>query len=46
MDVNETTMKNALRPLLREDEKSLCPVFAMVDKKASKMTLHKFNKKT
>lgn len=38
MDVNETAMMNSLRPLLREDEKNLCPVFAMVSKQVKRMT--------
>lgn len=38
MDVNETAMKNALRPLMKEDEKSLCPVFAKVSKQVKRMT--------
>jgi hypothetical protein len=38
MDINETTMLNALRPLIKEDEKSLCPVFGMVSKQVKRMT--------
>lgn len=38
MDVNETTMFKMLKPLLNEGEKSLCPVFAMVNKEVKRMT--------
>ena len=38
MEVNETEMKNALRPLLNEEEKSLCPVFGMVRKNVKRMS--------
>jgi len=38
MDVNETAMMNSLRPLLRKDEKNLCPVFAMVGRQVKRMT--------
>ena len=31
-------MMNALRPLIKEDEKSFCPVFAMVNKQVKRMT--------
>ena len=38
MEVNEATMFKMLKPLLNEDEKSLCPVFAMVNKEVKRMT--------
>ena len=38
MEVNESSMLNALKPLLEKDEKSLCPVYAMVNKQVKRMT--------
>lgn len=38
MEVNETVMFNMLKPLLNTDEKSLCPVFAMIKKEVKRMT--------
>ena len=38
MEVNETSMFSALKPLLEKDEKMLCPVYAMVNKQVKRMT--------
>ena len=38
MEISNTAMKNAFRPLLLEDEKSMCPVFAMVKRQSQKIT--------
>ncbi len=38
MEINNTAMKTAFKPLLLDDEKSMCGVFAMVQKQAQKIT--------
>ena len=38
MDVNEKSMHTALKPLLEAGEKSICPVYAMVNREVKRMT--------
>ncbi len=38
MDINETSMFNSLKPLLQNEEKILCPVFAIIQKDVKRMT--------